>query len=163
MVHLRTQAEENDKLLKMFYLFVCHCHLIHHHVSSLQYGSFQWFQLTFCVLWWVPWQQAFYNISLADMMLWLVSREYYKRKKSDSVPHFKREISAEALDTRNTKAGLTLLPPAPKICSAADIKTGFSAPTIWKMISFRYRITGGMLKSKFSQYAIWTFTWYWSN
>lgn len=39
-------------------------------------------------------------------------------------------ISAVALDAKKTKAGLVLLPPAPKICSAADIRTGFSAPTI---------------------------------
>jgi len=37
--------------------------------------------------------------------------------------------SAVALDTRKTKAGLNLFPPAPKICSAAETKTGFSAPT----------------------------------
>jgi hypothetical protein len=37
--------------------------------------------------------------------------------------------SAVALDTRKTNAGLNLFPPAPKICSAADTRTGFSAPT----------------------------------
>jgi len=37
--------------------------------------------------------------------------------------------SAVALDTRKTNAGLNLFPPAPKICSAAETKTGFSAPT----------------------------------
>ena len=37
--------------------------------------------------------------------------------------------SAVALYTRKTKAGLNLFPPAPKICSAAETKTGFSAPT----------------------------------
>jgi hypothetical protein len=37
--------------------------------------------------------------------------------------------SAVALDTRKTSAGLNLFPPAPNICSAAETKTGFSAPT----------------------------------
>jgi hypothetical protein len=37
--------------------------------------------------------------------------------------------SAVALETRKTKAGLNLFPPAPKICSAAETRTGFSAPT----------------------------------
>jgi len=37
--------------------------------------------------------------------------------------------SAVALYTRKTKAGRNLFPPAPKICSAAETKTGFSAPT----------------------------------
>uniref|UniRef100_A0A0A9GGG9 Prenyl transferase n=1 Tax=Arundo donax TaxID=35708 RepID=A0A0A9GGG9_ARUDO len=37
--------------------------------------------------------------------------------------------SAVALDTRKTNAGLNLFPPAPKICSAAETNTGFSAPT----------------------------------
>ena len=37
--------------------------------------------------------------------------------------------SAVALDTRKTKAGRNLFPPAPKICSATETKTGFSAPT----------------------------------
>ena len=40
----------------------------------------------------------------------------------------KPATSAVALDTRKTNAGLNLFPPAPKICSAADTKTGFSAP-----------------------------------
>jgi hypothetical protein len=40
--------------------------------------------------------------------------------------------SAVALDTKKTRAGLILFPPALKICSAADIKTGFSAPTIYQ-------------------------------
>ncbi len=37
--------------------------------------------------------------------------------------------SAVALDTRKTSAGLNLFPPGPNICSAAETKTGFSAPT----------------------------------
>ena len=49
-------------------------------------------------------------------------REYYS--------YFNPTSSAVALATKNTKAGLILFPPALKICSAADIKTGFSAPTI---------------------------------
>lgn len=44
--------------------------------------------------------------------------------------------SAVALDTRKTNAGLNLFPPALKICSAAETKTGFSAPTsCWSYIS----------------------------
>jgi hypothetical protein len=43
--------------------------------------------------------------------------------------YHKPDNSAVALDTRNTNAGLNLFPPAPKICSAAETKTGFSAPT----------------------------------
>lgn len=58
-----------------------------------------------------------------------ISRSVHQQIKLQG-PHFKPTISAVALDTRNTKAGLILFPPAPKICSAADIKTGFSAPTI---------------------------------
>lgn len=50
--------------------------------------------------------------------------------KNILITYFNPISSAVALDTRKTKAGLILLPPAPKICSAADIKTGFSAPTI---------------------------------
>lgn len=44
--------------------------------------------------------------------------------------YFKPAISAVARETRKTKAGRILFPPASKICSAADIKTGFSEPTI---------------------------------
>jgi hypothetical protein len=47
----------------------------------------------------------------------------------------KAAFSAVALDTRKTNAGLNLFPPAPKICSAADTKTGFSAPTSCRIIS----------------------------
>lgn len=41
-----------------------------------------------------------------------------------------------ALETKKTKAGRNLFPPAPNICSEADIKTGFSAPTIWDNRNF---------------------------
>ena len=52
--------------------------------------------------------------------------------------YFKPNNSAVALATKNTRAGLILFPPALKICSAADIKTGFSAPTIYQSIFIRY-------------------------
>jgi hypothetical protein len=47
-----------------------------------------------------------------------------------------------ALETRKTRAGRILFPPAPNICSAADIKTGFSAPTIYERIFIRNTGTG---------------------
>lgn len=50
--------------------------------------------------------------------------------------HFIPTSSAVALDTKKTKAGLILFPPALNICSAADIKTGFSAPTIYQQSIF---------------------------
>lgn len=65
------------------------------------------------------------------LVLYNILRSIFQQKKLQG-PHFKPTISAVALDTRNTKAGLILFPPAPKICSKADIKTGFSAPTIYK-------------------------------
>jgi len=52
--------------------------------------------------------------------------------------YFKPSNSAVALATKNTRAGLILFPPALKICSAADIKTGFSAPTIYQSIFIIY-------------------------
>lgn len=48
--------------------------------------------------------------------------------------YFKPVIFAVALDTRKTKAGLNLFPPAPNIYSAADTKTGFSEPIIYHNI-----------------------------
>lgn len=45
--------------------------------------------------------------------------------------YFNPASCAVALETRKTKAGLILFPPAPKSCSAADISSGFSAPTIY--------------------------------
>ena len=54
--------------------------------------------------------------------------------------HFSPTSSAVALETKNTKAGLILFPPAPNICSAADIRTGFSAPTTYRIISIKQTI-----------------------
>jgi hypothetical protein len=42
-----------------------------------------------------------------------------------------------ALDTRKTRAGHILFPPAPNFCSAPDIKTVFSAATIYQSIFIR--------------------------
>lgn len=83
------------------------------------------------------------------LVLYNISRSIFQQIKLQG-PHFKPTISAVALDTRNTKAGLILFPPAPKICSAADIKTGFSAPTIYKKkkSSEEKRVQNKMRKSE---------------
>jgi len=52
--------------------------------------------------------------------------------------YFKSRNSVVALATKNTRAGLNLFPPELKICSAADNKTGFSAPTVHQSIFIRY-------------------------
>lgn len=51
------------------------------------------------------------------------------KRRCSVVSSGKAANSAVALDTRKTNAGLNLFPPALKICSAAETKTGFSAPT----------------------------------
>lgn len=56
------------------------------------------------------------------MQIYILSR--------NSAAYFESANWAVALETKNTNAGLNFFPPAPNICSAADIKTGFSAPTI---------------------------------
>lgn len=67
--------------------------------------------------------------------------------------YFKPAIFAVALDTRKTKAGLSLFPPAPNICSAADTKTGLSEPIICHNI----------FKKKMWIYAIGYYQWVESN
>lgn len=49
-----------------------------------------------------------------------------------SATHLSPASWAVARETRNTRAGRMRLPPAPKICSAADISMGWRAPTIWE-------------------------------
>lgn len=49
------------------------------------------------------------------------------------ITHSNPTNPAVALDTRNTRAGLILFPPAPNIRWAADTKAGFSLPTICRV------------------------------
>nr|GMD87567.1 hypothetical protein Iba_chr14bCG17010 [Ipomoea batatas] len=76
--------------------------------------------------------------SCIKLAVWIISMISASRLCS-LVNSFRSQISAVARATRKTKAGLILFPPAPKICSAADIKTGFSAPTIDCKFLFRVR------------------------
>lgn len=62
--------------------------------------------------------------------IWSQQNNQRERERISNIAYFRPAISAVARETKKTKAGLILFPPAPKICSAADIKTGFSDPTI---------------------------------
>lgn len=56
--------------------------------------------------------------------------------KNVSHPHLSPISSAVALATRNTIAGLSLFPPAPKICSAAAWSMGCLSPTMPRRLAF---------------------------
>lgn len=123
------------------YLFACHSHLIHHRVLSLQYESSQWSLPTADALLWVPWKRELQNKFSGPFN---ILRNILKSIRKWT--YFSPPISAVALDTRNTNVGRILFPPAPNICSAADIKTGFSAPTIYQRISIRLKVNAERLK-----------------
>jgi hypothetical protein len=61
----------------------------------------------------------------------------YEALKILDKTYFNPTTSAVALDTRKTRAGHILFPPAPNFCSAPDIKTVFSAATIYQSIFIR--------------------------
>ena len=58
------------------------------------------------------------------------------RNKENQIAHLSPSSSAVALATRNTIAGLSLLPPAPKICSAAACSIGCRSPTMPRRLAF---------------------------
>ena len=59
-----------------------------------------------------------------------------ERKKKKQRAHLSPSSSAVALATRKTIAGLSLFPPAPKICSAAACSIGCLSPTMPRRLAF---------------------------
>ena len=120
--------------VKWAYLFSYRYRLIHRRVSSLQCGSFQWSLPNVDAPQWVPWRQCKQN---NDWIFFnaILSSDFQECACLVGITHSNPTNPAVALDTRNTRAGLILFPPAPNIRWAADTKAGFSSPTICRHFS----------------------------